>query len=43
LEQRRSKATKTVKQIYAQYYGYGIDDITDDFESSDIKIEIIDL
>ncbi len=43
VEQRLSKATLSVKQIYAQYHGYGIDDIPDDFESPDIKIEILDL
>ena len=41
LEQRKSKIINTIKEIYAQYHGYGVEDIHDDFESSDLKIELL--
>lgn len=41
LKQRRSKITNTIKEIYAQYHGYGIEDISDDFESPALKIELL--
>lgn len=36
---RRSESDLIIKKILAEYHGYGVEDITDDFESADLTIK----
>jgi len=42
IEQRQSLINDTIRQIYAQYHGYGLEDIKEDFISPDIEIELLE-
>lgn len=38
---RKSETSHMIKKITAEYYGYAIEDITEDFESEDLSFKII--